>query len=193
MACARVAKCCRGASKCGNNPCPGNSQRVANNVQRFNVEVCHMKKLTLALAALAACVLTAAAAKADSITVTGPAGTLPVHTTAIIDIDTSVTTTGGTFTTLADVTSGPDVGDSGFVTFTCASNLLPILCSNDTPFTLFNFAGAGVDTITASLGSLTGSGTVTFGSTTGTPEPGTLSLLAAALAGSLALRRRIAR
>ena len=158
-----------------------------------------MKKLTLALVA---CVLTAAAAKADGVTLSGGSVTGPVGGTVEIIAITSITTTGVALNVELGVTSGPDAGDlgtTGLGQFDCPVSQSPYVCTVDFSITYDNNGTPGVDTITAT--SRTGSGstftdttTVTWvGSTTGAPEPGTLSLLGAALAGSLALRRRIAR
>ena len=68
-----------------------------------------MRKLLLAIAV---CVLTGSGAKADSFTISGPGGTLPVSTSATIDLNASVTTTGGIFDIVLTVMSGPDAGQS---------------------------------------------------------------------------------
>lgn len=152
-----------------------------------------MRKVLLALAV---CILAGSVAKADSFTISGPVGTLPVSTFATIDLNASVTTVGGgVFTIVLTVApGGPDAGQIVSSFFGCG----PGLCTFSGSVAFANDGLSGTDVIDGTLSNgLTSVTSVTWGGGTtppaGTPEPGTLTLLAAALAGPLALRRRMAK
>jgi hypothetical protein len=156
--------------------------RPLDNLSRRNDGGRVMRKLLLAIAV---CILTGSAAKANSVTLTvDPSSTLPVSTTATLDINTLITNAGGftMFSVTEDVSISGLNDINSLFTFPCDS--LP--CSNDTKITLPNDGTAGMDFILviAQL-NLPASTTVTWT----TPEPSTLVLIPLGLGALLLMRK----